>query len=74
MLKAIRQFFKKEQKVEVLPEYQKWRDGIFTVTSEQAGVPRDEPDRVYGVIMDVGLANDTPGKESFTLFYFDLEG
>ena len=52
MFKAIQQFFKKDEalpesqkkKVEALPEYQKWRDGIFTVTSEQdsfIGLPKD---------------------------------
>src|SRR5262245_2868919 len=58
-----------EKKVVVLPEYQKWRDGIFTVTSEQAGVSRGEPNRVYGVIMDVGLANDdgTPGNKNLVI-------
>ncbi len=58
MLKAIRQLFKKSKNIELSTDYQKWRDGIFTVVGEQVDVPSNQPDQVYGVIMDVGLAND----------------
>jgi hypothetical protein len=57
MLKVIRRLFKKN-KVELLPDYQKWREGIFSVSAEQAEVSSSQPDRVYGVIMDVGLADE----------------
>jgi hypothetical protein len=58
MLKAIRQFFKKNIIIEASPDYQNWRDGIYSVVSEQVGISSDQPDRVYGVIMDVGLVDD----------------
>jgi hypothetical protein len=43
--------------IKVLPDYQKWRDVIFRVTAEQVDVSSDQPDQVYGVVMDVGLAD-----------------
>jgi hypothetical protein len=58
VLKVIRQLFKKNKIVEVSPDYQNWRDGIFSVVSEQVDIPSDQPDQVYGVIMDVGLVED----------------
>ena len=58
MLKAIRQLFKKSKTVEISPDYQKWRDGIFSVVGEQVDVPSNQLDQVYGVIMDVGLGDD----------------
>jgi len=48
----------KHGKFKVLPEYQKWRDYIFGVTEEPAGVSSGQPDQVYGVIVDVGLVDD----------------
>jgi hypothetical protein len=58
MLKTIRQLFQKKTNPEALSDYLRWRDGIFTVTSSQAGILTDQPNQVYGVIMDVGLSND----------------
>lgn len=58
MLKAIGQLFKKNKTIEVSPDYQKWREGIFSVVSEQVDVPSNLADQVYGVIMDVGLGDD----------------
>src|SRR5689334_2249864 len=39
-------------------EYLKWRDVVFSVTSQQVDDLQDQPDRAYGVIMDVGLSNE----------------
>jgi len=43
---------------EALNDYLKWRDVVFSVTRAQGEDGPDQPDRVYGVIMDVGLSND----------------
>ena len=43
---------------EALGDYLRWRDVIFSVTSDQVGVVTDQPNQVYGVIMDVGLSDD----------------
>jgi RNA polymerase subunit RPABC4/transcription elongation factor Spt4 len=37
--------------------YQKWRDMIFTITPEQVGIAKEQPGKVYGVIMDIGLVD-----------------
>jgi hypothetical protein len=58
VLKAIHQLFKKNKIIEVSPDYQKWREGIFSVVGEQVDVSSNQPDQVYGVIMDVGLGDD----------------
>jgi hypothetical protein len=41
-----------------LDVYLKWRDIVFSVTKSQVEVVTDQPDQVYGVIMDVGLSDD----------------
>ena len=41
-----------------LSEYHKWRDVIFSVTSDQVGVSGDKANQVYGVVMDVGLSDN----------------
>lgn len=46
------------QPTEALAEYLKWRDVVFAVTSDQVDVSTDDPNQVYGVIMDVGLSDD----------------
>lgn len=43
---------------EVLRDYLKWREFIFSVTSAQVEDGPEQADRVYGVIMDVGLSNE----------------
>ena len=43
---------------EALDDYLKWREMVFSVTRAQVEDGPDQPDRVYGVIMDVGLSND----------------
>lgn len=58
MLKSISQLFKKKSNPEALNDYLRWRNGIFTVTSGQVDVLTDQPNQVYGVIMDVGLSDD----------------
>ncbi len=58
MLKSISQLFKKKSNPEALSNYLSWRDGIFTVTSDQVDILIDQPNQVYGVIMDVGLSDD----------------
>ena len=58
MLKSISQLFKKKSNPEALSDYLRWRNGIFTVTGGQVDVVTDQPNQVYGVIMDVGLSDD----------------
>src|SRR5690242_19361037 len=58
MLKSISELFKIKSNPEALGDYSKWRDGVFTVTSSQVAVMTDQPNQVYGVIMDVGLSDD----------------
>ena len=58
MLKAISQLFQKKSNPEALSDYLRWRNGIFTVTSAQVDMLTDQPNQVYGVIMDVGLSDD----------------
>ena len=43
---------------EALNDYLKWREMVFSVTRSQVEDGPDQSDRVYGVIMDVGLSND----------------
>ena len=58
MLKAIRQLFRKESNPEQLSNYLAWRKVVFTVPASQVNIVTDQPNQVYGVIMDVGLSND----------------
>ncbi|MEA2007753.1 MAG: tetratricopeptide repeat protein [Chloroflexota bacterium] len=46
------------QPTEALAEYLEWRDVVFAVTSDQVDISTDNPNQVYGVIMDVGLSDD----------------
>jgi hypothetical protein len=57
MLKTIRQLFQKKTNRR-LNDYLRWRDGVFTVPASQVDVLTDQPNQVYGVIMDVGISND----------------
>jgi hypothetical protein len=43
---------------DALQDYLKWRDVVFSVTGSQVDEVPDQPDRVYGVIMDVGLSGE----------------
>lgn len=45
----------KKPKVETTVEYQKWRDMIIAVEPEQVDVSKSDTDRVYWVIMDIGM-------------------
>ena len=47
-------FGSQKPKAKRTEDYQKWRELIFAVPPEQAGVSRSDAHRVYGVIMDVG--------------------
>jgi hypothetical protein len=58
MLKSIGKLFSKEPNSEALDAYLKWRDIVFSVTKTQVEVVTDQPDHVYGAIMDVGLSDD----------------
>jgi hypothetical protein len=58
MLKSISNFFSKKSNSPVLEDYLKWRDIVFAVSNTQVEVVIDQPRRVYGVIMDVGLSDD----------------
>ena len=37
------------------PEYQRWREVVLGVNPEDVGVSSSDVDRVYGVIMDIGM-------------------
>jgi len=50
----------------VTEEYKKWRGVIFAVTPEQVDVSAQEADRVYGILMDIGM-RDTSGRGDFAL-------
>jgi len=39
----------------VAPSYERWRETIWAIEPAQGGASSDEPDRVYGVLMDVGM-------------------
>ncbi|WP_152624676.1 hypothetical protein [Leptolyngbya iicbica] len=40
-------------------DYERWRQEIFTRSPEQAGGTSDERDRVYGVLMDMGMLDSS---------------
>jgi hypothetical protein len=46
------------QASDVLNDYLKWRDVVFSVTRSQVDDGPDLPGQVYGVIMDVGLSDE----------------
>jgi hypothetical protein len=48
--------------IETSQTYLKWRDMIFTITPGQVGVSNDQPDKVYGVLMDIGLVDQQTHK------------
>lgn len=58
MLKSINNLFSKKPKSESLEDYLKWRGVVFSVSNMQVEVATDQPGRVFGVIMDVGLSDD----------------
>ena len=58
MRKAFSQLFQKKSTSKELSDYLRWRNGIFTITAAQVGVLTDQPNQVYGVIMDVGLSDE----------------
>ena len=58
MLKAISQLFQKKSDSNALDDYLKWREVVFSVNSAQVGVVSNEPNHVYGVIMDVAIADE----------------
>ena len=43
---------------EALRDYLKWREFVFSVTGAQVEDAPEQPDHVYGVIMDIGLSNE----------------
>jgi hypothetical protein len=58
MLKWISQLFKKKSNPEALSDYLRWREVVFSATSAQVDVVTDQPNQVYGVIMDVGHSDE----------------
>lgn len=42
--------------------YQTWRDTIFTLSPGQAGSAEDDPNQVYGVLMDIGMLDKSTGE------------
>jgi hypothetical protein len=57
MANFIRKLFNKS-KFEVTPDYQKWREVIFSIKPEVGGISTNEAEQVYGVVMDLGLVAD----------------
>lgn len=47
-------FGSRRPKIEMAEACQEWREMIFTLPPEAAGVSKSEADRVYGVMMDIG--------------------
>ncbi len=45
------------RKLTMTEDYQRWREMIFAVKPEQVGASANEADRVYGVIMDIGMVD-----------------
>ena len=43
---------------DILADYLRWRDVIFSVSIDQVDKATGEPDQVYGVVMDVGLSDE----------------
>jgi hypothetical protein len=58
MLKAIGHLFQKKPTSAAFSDYLRWRDVVFSVNSLQVGVAADQPNQVYGVILDVVLADE----------------
>lgn len=48
-------FGAKKPKLETTADYQQWRKVIFAVEPEQVDISKSEVDRVYGVVMDIGM-------------------
>ena len=64
-------FSSKKPEMPTSQTYQKWREMIFSLTSEQVGVSKDQPDKVFGVLMDIGLVDQQsrkPFAQSLTAF------
>ena len=47
-------------------QYQKWRELIFEIDPGQVGVSKEQSDRVYGVLMDIGMV-DRQSRHPFAL-------
>lgn len=43
----------------VTSAYERWRETIWAIQPEQAGGSSEEPDQVYGVLMDVGMLDSS---------------
>ncbi len=50
----------------VSPNYERWRETMWAIEPAQAGGSSEEPDRVYGVLMDVGML-DTSTSELWAI-------
>ena len=48
----------KKREFDLRDDYVAWRDFIFSVQSNQVGISDNQPQQVYGVVLDVGLANE----------------
>ena len=61
-------FSSKKTPTKTTPQYDKWRTAIFKVAPNQVGVSPDTLNRVYGVLMDIGMEDRKTG----TPFAFSL--
>ncbi|MEO0396784.1 MAG: hypothetical protein AAF243_12470, partial [Cyanobacteria bacterium P01_A01_bin.137] len=54
----VQQFSTSHHRMRVTPEYKTWRETIFNIQPSQVGVFENDSNRVYGVLMDVGMLNE----------------
>jgi len=52
----------KSNQAPTVSDYENWRNIIFSIKSENVGVLSTEPNQVYGIVMDVGVATTDHGK------------
>ena len=62
----LKNLFNKEPKIVLRDEYKKWRDVIFSSKAEKVGISNDEPKKVYGMVMDIGMI-DQRDNDAFAL-------
>ena len=53
--------FNKEPKKVINEEYKKWRQLVFQLKAGSVEAPSDDPGKVFGVIMDIGMTDRASG-------------
>lgn len=54
--------FNKEPKMDIKEDYKKWRDVIFSTKADRVGISSDEPRKIYGMVMDIGMIDQRLNK------------